>query len=171
MMPAMRFAIALLAIGLAGPAAAGEAEWIIGRAVALDGDTIRVFPEGGGEHIDVRLWGIDAPEMSDASGHGWVARAALDSILDFVDHQVGCRLIDTDRYGRPVAVCGNPGKDDDIGMTMIFEGWAVEYRKFTRPPPPIRVPLIMPGRVELYQDQEQLARKTRRGRWKLIYGE
>lgn len=81
----MRPILVLIAILLAGPAAAGEAETIESRAVALDGDTIRVFTDGGAP-VDVRLWGVDAPEMAAENGHGWAARAVLDDFLADYGH-------------------------------------------------------------------------------------
>lgn len=177
MMRAMRLSLALLAIAfaLAAPVAAKEkfspGDTIEGRAVALDGDTLRLFSEGG-KPVDVRLWGIDAPEMSAEDGSGWAARAAMDRLLRD-QLVVRCQVVDTDRHGRPVATCGPyivddhgaPFNLDEFGAAIIGLGWAVEYRKFTR------TPSADPLAAEKYRQAEMRARERRAGRWKLIYGE
>lgn len=176
MMAGMRLIIALLAIGLAAahPAAAKEkyapGETIAGPAVALDGDTLRVFPAGV-DPVDVRIWGIDAPEMSAENGHGWAARAAMDGFLALGGEEVACTVVDTDKYKRPVAVCRpistGSGPTGELGGEMIAAGWAVEYRKYTRPAPPA----VEPGLADRYAKAEAHAIKTRAGRWKRVFGE
>lgn len=165
--------LALLAMWMALPTPAYAAEGfapgdaIAGRAVALDGDTIRLFRDASAM-VDLRLWGIDAPEMTDPSGAGWAARAALDDFLaDGAGDRVFCTVIDTDRHGRPVATCKPKNKPVDMGFMVIVNGWAVEYRKFTRPAPAA----VEPGLADRYATAEANARREKRGRWALIFGE
>lgn len=118
--------VAAAALAMAGGAGAQDLEIgtvLTGRAVALDGDTLLVGDER------VRLFGIDAPEMSEQDG--WFARAALDKLLADAQHQVQCVVLDEDRYGRPVAQCMAEGDLGDFGHAMILAGWAIPYRAFT----------------------------------------
>lgn len=195
MMPLMRPILALMALAIAFAAAAvaapvgpcgpqddhpgivpGLPGCIEGAAEALDGDTIRMVRESG-KHLDIRLWGIDAPEMNTPDGSGLEARQMMDSLL--LGHPVGCRILGTDRHDRLLAICSVlrlvsienvPDKKFtvlvDIGKEMIAAGWAVEYRKVTRP-----VPAGLLYSVEAYAQAEAIARRERRGQWKLKYGE
>lgn len=160
-------ALFVLTMTLAAPASANEefafGDVIKGPAVALDGKTLRLFPEGTNP-IDVYLWGIDAPEMDAVDGSGWAARAAMDAIVRDAAPLITCQVQDTDQYGRPVAICrGSVGKD--MGLALITAGWAVEYRTSTRTNNPNLKPPIA------YIVAEAEARKARRGRWQSIYGE
>lgn len=157
----------VLALALAAPAFAKEeyafGDMIKGEAVALDGVTLRLFPEGA-DPVDVRLWGIKVPEMEAADGSGWAARAAMDKIVREAAPLITCQVQDADQHGRPVAICrGSLGKD--MGLALITAGWAVEDRTFTRANDPDLKPPIA------YIVAEGQAMKARRGRWKRIYGE
>lgn len=129
----------LLALGLI---AASPATHII------DGDTFTL----GGERV--RLWGIDAPEAlqicQDAAGRGFrcgeVARERLIALIG--GRSVDCRQKDRDGYGRMVAQCKVAGHN--LGEAMICEGWAVEYRQFSR---------------GAYAAAEREARSAKRGLW------
>lgn len=167
MMPPMRLIIALLAILIAAPPAGAAEKFkpgdvIEGTAFAMDGDTLG-FIRPDGAQLSVRLWGIDAPEMTDTSGAGWAARKTMDSLL--VWQPVACRVVDTDKYKRPVAICAND-PNGDLARQLILAGWAVEYRKYTRPPP---VPELA-ATAETYAEAERDAEHARRGRWKWIFG-
>lgn len=160
-------ALLFLTFALAAPASANEeyapGDVIKGSAVALDGHTLRLFPENT-DPIDVRLWGMYAPELDAADGSGWAARAAMDKIVRDAAPLIVCQVQDTDRHGRPVAICrGSLGKD--MGQALITAGWAIEYRTFTRTNDPDRKPPIA------YIVSEAQAMKARRGRWKRIYAE
>lgn len=88
-----------------------------------DGDTLRC----GGHHI--RLASIDAPEMPGhcrkgrrcTPGDPHAAKAYLEEITR---GPVTCRRIDTDRYGRTVALCEAGGRD--LSCAMVEAGHAVE---------------------------------------------
>jgi endonuclease YncB( thermonuclease family) len=161
-----------LAVPLAAQAAADQPKTIEGRAVALDGDTLLIFPikgfQFGGDRSPetVRLWGIDAPEMTAENGHGWAARAELDEYLASDGDHVRCTVIDRDRHKRLVAICKSVKATIDLGMWVIRRGWAVEYRKYTRPPP-----LAAAKEADFYAIAEAMARGDKIGRWALIYGE
>lgn len=127
----MRFAtIAAVAIALAFAAPSAAQEAIEGTALALDGDTLLVTPEGG-KPVKVRLWAVDAPEMK-VIPWGPFARVALDSWLKSSKGRVSC-----ERRGRShdriVGLCLIPMPDGgrvDLGERLIREGFAVEHRAF-----------------------------------------
>ena len=119
-----------------------------GQAVVVDGDTLRV----GGERV--RLFGVDAPELSQMCGIGTSKAAcgqlAAQRLRSRVQGRVlRCTRVDTDRYGRVVARCSVDGAD--VGRSIVETGWATAYRKYSLD----------------YVGAEQLARARRRGIWAL----
>jgi endonuclease YncB( thermonuclease family) len=112
--------------------------------VVVDGDTLRV----GGERV--RLFGVDAPELSQMCGAeapkvacGQLAARWLRSRVQ--GRVLRCTRVDTDRYGRLVARCSVEGSD--VGRSIAEAGWATAYRKYSLD----------------YVGAEQLARAARRG--------
>jgi endonuclease YncB( thermonuclease family) len=91
----------------------------------IDGDSIR----DGRRRI--RLYGIDAPELSqqcrDGAGQAYAcgerAREVLESLIG--GREIGCRVVEEDRYGREVARC----QVDSVQLNreMVRRGWAVAY--------------------------------------------
>ena len=114
-----------LFLALTLPAAAE----IAGKVRVIDGDTIDV-----GE-TRVRLHGIDAPERDQPcttqSGQRWgCGDWATRQVRDrFEGAQALCAPVDTDRYGRTVASCTVAGRD--MGRTLVQEGWALAYRRYS----------------------------------------
>jgi endonuclease YncB( thermonuclease family) len=91
---------------------------------AIDGDSLR---SGQG---DIRLLGIDAPELSQRckrDGKEWACgRAAHERLKQLVArNDVRCEANGRDRYGRTLAHCSSGGRD--IGETMVREGLALDY--------------------------------------------
>jgi endonuclease YncB( thermonuclease family) len=91
----------------------------------LDGGTIVL------EGRDVRLWGIDAPDLDEACG-GWaagrLAAAALQKLIG--NRSIVCQARGLDHQGRIFGKCRAGGVD--LGATMVREGWAwalVEYSR------------------------------------------
>lgn len=74
-------AIALLPAGAAAAAPARQAGGVIQGTVTsvVDGDSLWITPDGGGKAIEVRLVGIDAPEICQA--HGAESRAFLAQLV------------------------------------------------------------------------------------------
>jgi endonuclease YncB( thermonuclease family) len=100
-----------LSIGLiVAPAAVAQ--------TATDGDSLVVR----GERI--RLFGVDAPELSQVCADGWPAgeesKGALARII--AGASVGCQAITKDQYGRTVASCTANG--EDIARAMVRQGMA-----------------------------------------------
>jgi endonuclease YncB( thermonuclease family) len=111
---------------------------------AIDGDSLRTA-DG-----DIRLLGIDAPELSQRcriDGKEWACgRAAHERLKQLVARgDVRCEANGRDRYGRTLAHCLAGGRD--IGETMVREGLALDF---------------MQGG---YARQEREARAARRGIW------
>ncbi len=148
----------------AAPAVAQEPEIISGPAVALDGDTLLIWPEPSQDlpkgatlvPVKVRIFGIDAPEMRDWP-FGAYARAALDGILQ--DAPANCQIVDRDSHKRPVGICLNFA-GTDLGSAMIGRGQAVAYRIFTYA---AGAPVGVGAR---YDGVEADARAARRGIWR-----
>lgn len=165
----MRALSMALAILWASSAAAQDPADLSGGAVALDGDTLLLGDDR------VRLFGIDAPEMSDPDG--WYARAALDDLLADTRGFVECTVVDTDRYDRPVAVCHVDG-DFDLASAMVRAGWAAPWRvysyggRFPRCGGDLEAMAEgIAGRARegclgrIYDNAERFARAARLGRW------
>jgi endonuclease YncB( thermonuclease family) len=93
---------------------------------AIDGDSFKAGT------IEIRLYGIDAPEYrqscSDAGKQQACGRMALEALSRLIrDKDISCAIIDRDRYGRQVSVCKDGALD--INREMVRLGWAVAYRK------------------------------------------
>jgi endonuclease YncB( thermonuclease family) len=119
-----------------------------GPAAVVDGDTLHV----GNERV--RLFGVDAPELSqmcDAGTSkvacGQLAARWLRSRVQ--GRKVQCSLVQQDRYGRVVARCSIDGSN--LEQSLVEAGWAIAYRKYS-----LR-----------YVDAEDRARAARRGIWAL----
>ena len=118
-----------------------------GPARAKDGDSL-VF-----NGTEVRLHGIDAPELNQTCGgpQGDYAcgREARDALRHLLRAQtITCTALDTDRYGRAVSVCraGN----SEINREMVRLGWAVVYIRHS----------------VAYVKVQQQAKLARRGIWR-----
>lgn len=148
----------LVAGVLASLGVVSAVEFLNGQAAAVTGDNIRVGAVGHPSRT-VRLWGIEAPPMSDDRDYGLYARAALDDLLRRNGSHVQCVI---DSLDRSAAVCR--AGQVDLGEAMLKTGWAVADRTVTL--------ADVPGgdsersqRAETYHQAESEARQARRGRW------
>ena len=96
----------------------------------VDGDTLVL-----GE-VRIRLFGIDAPELSqtcgDMQGAFWGCGAWSKAVLErLAQPGLSCAPKDTDRYGRTVAVCYDP-KGMDVNAAMVAAGAAYAYVKYAK---------------------------------------
>jgi endonuclease YncB( thermonuclease family) len=110
-----------------------------------DGDSLVVKVQGVA--MDVRLAGIDAPELDQP--YGREAKRALASLA--AGRQLVVEPLDTDRYGRTVANVWNG--ELELNAEMVRQGGAWFYSEFAR-------------NAALY-DVEQNARNAKRGLWAL----
>ena len=92
---------------------------LCGPATAVDGDTLRMGSER------VRLWGVDAEEMSERNGP-W-AKEILSSIV--AGKTVECLVLTRDNYGRAVARCH--AGSTYINKKIIARGAALDCRRYS----------------------------------------
>lgn len=110
-----------------------------------DGDTIWVSAGGGQQAIDVRIQGIDAPEICQDYG-----RVAAGALLQHLQHKtVSVTGRARDKYGRMVAKVTLNGQD--VGEWLVENGhaWSYHNRRSLGP----------------YGKQETAARHAGRGLW------
>lgn len=145
----------LLAVPAAQAAAPrGSAKAVMGTVTSVvDGDSLWVTPAGGGKPIEVRLAGIDAPEICQDGGaesKAYLAELVLKQPVRLVignGHGGG----DHDLHGRTL---GTVWKDDvEVNRRMVEEGQAWSIRtQYDRGP---------------FVPQERMAKALSRGLHKL----
>jgi micrococcal nuclease len=91
-----------------------------GPAYVIDGDTITI------QKTQVRLWGIDAPELNHPYGKN--AKWALMRLCK--GHTLRAELTDEDAYGRTVAKCFLPD-GRDLSEELVKQGLAIDWPKFS----------------------------------------
>lgn len=134
------FLLALLA-GL--PASARPLHGVVSHVT--DGDTLWVRPAGDRAPVQVRMQGLDAPEI--CQPFGTQAREALAARVLHRTVRVSTRA--RDRYSRSVASVSLEGQD--VGAWLVQRGyaWSTRYR----------------GRAGPYAREEAQARRARLGLW------
>jgi endonuclease YncB( thermonuclease family) len=125
------FAVIGLAAFLSGPWFTTPPRTVSGAAAAvIDGDSLRA---GG---IDIRLIGIDAPELRqtcrESDGREWpCGRIAKERLAALASRgELACAVQGYDRYSRMLAVC-SAGEVADLGEALVREGYAVHYGGIT----------------------------------------
>lgn len=138
--------MACLALIIVMMASAAHAQSLRGPARVIDGDTLAV------SGMEVRLFGVDAPELGQkcvdgatSIACGEMAKDALASLIG--DATLSCTRKSTDPYGRMVAVCYIGSAD--VGQALVDAGWATAYRRYS----------------EDYVAAETRARASRAGMW------
>jgi endonuclease YncB( thermonuclease family) len=128
------------------PASYAGAATIVGTAKVIDGDSLEIGD------TRIRLHAIDAPEGRQScirDGAEWrCGEAAAQKLRMLVaGRALDCAQMDTDNYGRAVAVCraGNL----DLGAELVAAGLALAYRQYG----------------DEYVDEERAAQAARRGMW------
>ena len=140
-----RLILATLLVALAVTVPAGAAGVHGTVSHVTDGDTLWVRAPGAADATQVRIQGIDAPEICQA--FGLEARAALAAHI--LHRQVQVSVKARDMYQRAVGRVSAQGQD--VGAWLVAGGyaWSSRYR----------------GRAGPYAAQEQQARVARRGLW------
>ncbi|MEE8527610.1 MAG: thermonuclease family protein [Gammaproteobacteria bacterium] len=114
----------------------------------FDGDSF-VMETTLGDEIQVRLFGIDAPERDQP-----YAESARKALTDLIVHErIRVESVDVDRFGRQVARAFRLGDGLDVNAEMVKQGHAWVYRQYTR-------------EKKLYE-LESAARAQQRGLWAL----
>jgi len=147
-------ALAAVFIYFQGPAHGDEAKppgaVMVARVVRVaDGDTIVVEAEDGQEHR-IRLYGLDAPEKSQA--YGTEATQYLASHLE-EGQTILLKTIDHDRYGRLVSLIHLIEKEP-LNRKIISSGLAWRYNEYCRIP-----------ECEQWAEDEAQARQNGLGLW------
>lgn len=126
---ALMFTLMLLAFVVLAGRMWETSEASVAVRYVKDGDSFSAVIDG--EVRDVRLEGIDAPELSQtcqrADGGEWPcgreARAALVALLNRGALQ--CSLRARDRYQRHIALCTQDAAQDSVNAAMVRSGMAV----------------------------------------------
>jgi micrococcal nuclease len=114
----------------------------------LDGDSLRV--RQGGRIVTLRLYGIDCPEYGQ---NFW--RESKDAAEDMLrGKKVTVEPMDTDRYGRIVALVGSEGRL--VNRELVRRGMAWVYPRFCTAQPLCRD----------FKKLEQAARARKIGLWR-----
>jgi endonuclease YncB( thermonuclease family) len=137
--------LAPLLFGCASKAFAGEI--ISGVANVHDGDTLKI------NGIDVRLWGIDAPEDGQRCAKAGSLWRCDDESTEALERFVGTRQLSCekrrlDQRQRVVAVCSV--EYQDVGSWMVQEGWALDFPRYSK---------------GYYSPLQAEAEKAKRGLW------
>lgn len=93
---------------------------LTGHARIIDGDTIVI------RKTQIRLFGIDAPELDHPYGHK--AKWALIGLCK--GKHVRAEVLERDVHGRTVAKCYLPD-GRDLSAEMVKRGWAIDWPKFS----------------------------------------
>lgn len=125
--PVRRCLTALLALLflLGGPGCTDAASDRVDRARVFDGDSFEAR-RADGRRVEVRLFGIDAPERYQA----W-NRRSRSALRDLVDGEsLSLRVVEVDRYDRLVAEVFLPD-GRSVNAAQVEEGNAWVYRRYT----------------------------------------
>ena len=123
-----------------------ELAWLIGQATVIDGDTLKIG------QIPIRIHGIDAPEKNQVcikESISWSCGVEATKLMRslVMGSEVSCEKLDQDRYGRVVGRCFSNG--NNLGKTMVVQGLALAYRKYS---------------IE-YVPMERVSKSVQRGMW------
>ena len=91
----------------------------------IDGDSLKVLRPGLGE-VEVRLYGIDAPEFKQDFGRA--AKKHLASLLSPAEVEV--EILDEDTYGRPVVIVRQG--ELNVNEKIVRDGFAWVYRRYCK---------------------------------------
>ena len=97
-----------------------QKQTVAGPAYIVDGDTVTI------RRIQIRLFGIDAPELYHP--YGQAAKNALRKLC--AGQKVNAEILEKDDHGRTVAICRlDDGRD--LSAEMVKLGLAIDWPKFS----------------------------------------
>ncbi|MDR1659822.1 MAG: thermonuclease family protein [Desulfovibrio sp.] len=97
------------------------------RVVSIqDGDSITLL-DAGKRQVKIRLYGIDCPEKGQPYGNR-ARQATADAVMG---KTVNVHPMDTDRYGRTVALVAAPGRES-LNSWLVKSGLAWVYPQFCK---------------------------------------
>ena len=131
------------------PVSAPPKIFIAQVAYVVDGDTVQMETSDGQE-LRIRLYGIDAPEMS--QDYGADSSRHLTALIG-EGQWVSLKTIDVDRYDRQVSLIYLPS-GELVNREMIARGQAWVYIDYCHIP-----------ECELWQVDQRAARERRLGLW------
>lgn len=142
----------LLALAASEAFAGHSVEGVVRKV--FDGDTLLLATRRN-SRLKVRLYGIDAPEASrqDKPGQPFGGTSKRTLMYKLLGRWVTAEIIDTDQYGRVVAVIRDKGTD--INREMVEEGMAWAYREY-----------LQGAYASEYIDAEERARARHKGLWR-----
>lgn len=104
-------------------------ESMVGKVTkVIDGDSIRVRPEGEEVDAEIQLEGTDAPELKQP--YGDASREALAKRI--MDQEVRLTWVKKDNFGRRLAQVYL--KDEHINATMIRDGHSWHFKRYNQSP-------------------------------------
>lgn len=103
------------------------AHGFMGEVTDVDGGDILVA-DVKGEKLSIRLYGIDAPESGQHGSNA--AKRYLRTLA--VAHPVEVEVIETDVFGRAVAIVRRMGKESSINAAVVANGYAWVNPKLCR---------------------------------------
>jgi endonuclease YncB( thermonuclease family) len=134
LMPIAALTIFACATSNVGRAQQYGAAIVSGTGRAIDGDSVLV---GAGKSVvEIRLYGIDAPEHDQkcqtASGAAWeCGREAIVELAKLVDgRQLSCKVMELEKIGarRPIAKCFDGS--NSVADEMLRKGMAWAFRRY-----------------------------------------
>lgn len=121
---------------------------LTGKVVKVaDGDTFTMLVKGN-KQVKVRMYGIDAPEMTGSQPY---CRQSKDKLAEMVaGKQVTVLVTDYDRYGRALGVVST-ADCKDVNIEMLKAGLAWHYKQYDQTP--------------AYINAARKAKQLRKGLW------
>ena len=114
----------------------------------MDGDSLRVRDIRSRRNLEVRLEGIDAPEIGQR--HSQSSRRYLERLAR---GQLSLLVTGVDQYGWVLGVLRKARADGrSLNRAMVEAGWAYHYEQYA-------------PRARVLRDAQALARRERRGVW------
>ena len=118
---------------------------------AADGDSFTARRADTGQTVELRLYGVDAPENGQPYG-----QASRRSLLAMTEGKIlTVSPVENDRYGRVVAVVFAAGDETSVNERQLEQGMAWYYGRFCRAP-----------FCKDWKTKEQRARAEHAGLWR-----